>query len=576
MYVICLASDYDGTLAHDGQVDDATVAALKDFRKSGRKLVLVTGRELPDLMRVFDHLALFDRVVVENGAVLYTPATKNEQVLAPEPPREFVHRLEAEGVSPLSVGRSIVATWEPNEKAVLAAIRDLGLELQIIFNKGAVMVLPAGVNKASGLKAALDDLGLSTHNVVAVGDAENDHAFMQASGFSVAVANALPAVRENADLLTQGARGAGVEELVRSVIAQDVEAFGAIREHSAVEIGKTARGAPVFVHPQGGGALIAGLSSGGKSTLATALIERFAARAFQVCVIDPEGDYASLKSAIVIGDAKTPPRLAEALKVLERPDSNVVVNMLAVSLEERPAAFAQSVAAIAELRGRTGRPHWAVVDEAHHVLPVERDASTTALPIAMPATVFVTVDPRQLAREALERVDDVFAIGEKAEETIRAFCDALSIELPQLPTRDKGEAILWRRRLGTAPEAFIAHSPAEKSERHTRKYAEGELGEDKSFYFRGPDQALNLRAQNLMIFLQIADGVDDATCSIISPRTITRGGCRRRLRTLNWPVRFAAWKMPLPTAFGLCRQIREAIERRYTAPGGSMEGATGG
>src|SRR5208337_1702678 len=135
--------------------------------------------------------------------------------LAPEPPKQFIEALRAKEVQPLSVGRSIVATWEPNETAVLEAIRELGLELQITFNKGAVMVLPAGVNKASGLAAALDELGLSPHNVVAVGDAENDHAFMHASGYAVAVANALPSIKSEADLVTGAARGAGVTELIR-------------------------------------------------------------------------------------------------------------------------------------------------------------------------------------------------------------------------------------------------------------------------------------------------------------------------------------------------------------------------
>jgi len=220
MYIICLATDYDGTIARNGVVDESTVQALIDFKRAGRKLVLVTGRELPDLSRCFSRLDLFDRVVAENGALLYTPASKKEQPLAPEPPESFIERRRAAGVAPLSVGRSIVATWEPNEKTVLEAIRDLGLELQIVFNKGAVMVLPANVNKASGLKAALDDLGLSAHNVVAVGDAENDHAFMQASGFAVAVADALPTIKNEADLVTRGARGEGVSELIESLLAR--------------------------------------------------------------------------------------------------------------------------------------------------------------------------------------------------------------------------------------------------------------------------------------------------------------------------------------------------------------------
>src|SRR5579871_6557158 len=167
MHIVCLATDYDGTIAHDGIVDEATFSALDEFRRSGRKLILVTGRELPDLSACLPRLDLFDRVVAENGALLYNPATKQERPLAPEPPEAFVAALRAENVRPLSVGRSIVATWEPNETTVLNTIRDLGLELQIVFNKGAVMVLPAGVNKASGLAAALEDLGLSAHNVAA-------------------------------------------------------------------------------------------------------------------------------------------------------------------------------------------------------------------------------------------------------------------------------------------------------------------------------------------------------------------------------------------------------------------------
>jgi hypothetical protein len=53
--------------------------------------------------------------------------------------------------------------------------------------------------------------------------------------------------------------------------------------------------------------------------------------------------------------------------------------------------------------------------------------------------------------------------------------------------------------------------PRQQLQRHKRKYTEGELGPDRSFYFRGPENSLNLRAQNLMVFLQIADGVDDVT-----------------------------------------------------------------
>ena len=135
MYFIALASDYDGTLAEDGRVAPATLEALDLLKQSGRKLILVTGRELPDLQKVFPALDRFSLVVAENGALLYEPATETQTLLGPEPPVAFIERLKERRVSPLSIGRCIVATVEPNEKIVLETIRELGLELQIIFNK---------------------------------------------------------------------------------------------------------------------------------------------------------------------------------------------------------------------------------------------------------------------------------------------------------------------------------------------------------------------------------------------------------------------------------------------------------
>jgi HAD superfamily hydrolase (TIGR01484 family) len=209
-----LATDYDGTIAHHGLVDESTLEALRRFKESGRKLLMVTGRELSDLFNTFAHAELFDRIVAENGALIYRPATKEEKILAQPPPPEFAAMLRERGVASLSVGRVIVATNEPYETVVLEAIRELGLELQVIFNKGAVMVLPSGVNKATGLCAALKEFGLSPHDVVGVGDAENDHAFLQHCGCSVAVANALDSVKKHVDFVTTKGHGAGVSEMI--------------------------------------------------------------------------------------------------------------------------------------------------------------------------------------------------------------------------------------------------------------------------------------------------------------------------------------------------------------------------
>ena len=223
MRYLALATDYDGTLASDGWVDEETIVALERLRDSGRKLILVTGRHLDDLLNVFPQVHLFERIVVENGALLYRPRSREEKLLGEPPPEEFIKALQERGVDSLAVGRAIVATWHPHESTVLEVIRNLGLERQVIFNKDAVMVLPSGVNKASGLSAALSELGLSAHNTVGIGDAENDHSLLDFCECGVAVANALPMLKERADFVTKGARGAGVIELIDKLIASDLE-----------------------------------------------------------------------------------------------------------------------------------------------------------------------------------------------------------------------------------------------------------------------------------------------------------------------------------------------------------------
>ena len=229
MQISALAFDYDGTLAKDGKVDAPTRAALDRVRSSGRKLVMVTGRELPDLRRVFDRLDLFDAVVAENGALLWRPSLGEEQALGPPPPPAVVAALKRRAVWPLSVGRTIVATWVPNEGKVRAAIAELGLDWRIIFNKGSVMCLPPGVDKASGLRLALEALGVSPENVLGVGDAENDDDFLAACGVSAAVANALPSLKAEVDLVAKADHGAGVVELIDALLEGRVPAAGAGR-----------------------------------------------------------------------------------------------------------------------------------------------------------------------------------------------------------------------------------------------------------------------------------------------------------------------------------------------------------
>lgn len=512
MYFVALATDYDGTLAEDGLVAEETIEALHSFRKSGRKLILVTGRELTDLQRVFSRLDLFDAAVVENGAVLVDPATGEEILLGDAAPPVFIEELRRRNVTPLSVGRSIVATWEPNEKIVLDTIRELGLELQIVFNKGAVMVLPAGINKATGLAAALTRLQLSPFNVVGIGDAENDHAFLRACGCAVAVANALPMVKADADIVADTPRGAGVVETIGCILGDDLAAVTPMMERQAVVIAHDLTGEPVRLHPKCGGVLIAGASGGGKSTAANGLIETILERGFQLCVIDPEGDYTEIEGALLLGNAKTPPRPTEILEFLGQPEQSAVVNLLGLDIAEKPRFLAELMPALARLRVETARPHWLVIDEAHHLLPSGWSGAPLVLPQEFTAYVLITVEPEHISAEALQGIDYLLALGGEAGRAVAAFCKALGEPAPLLfgQTPDRGQALFWSRRAQGLRLVSTIH-PRREHQRHSRKYAEGELGEDKSFYFRGPDGALNLRAQNLALFVQIAEGVDDRT-----------------------------------------------------------------
>ncbi len=218
---LALATDYDGTIAQHGDVTESTHEALRDWKEAGRKLLMVTGRELPDLQKVCPFTKLFDCIVAENGAVLFWPTTGKKKVLTASPPVDFIHRLRTLGVTPLSFGEVIIATQETYKGVVLQAIEDMELKLKVILNKGAVMVLPTSVDKATGLAMAANEMGIALADIVGVGDAENDQVFLTLCGYSAAVGNALSFLKKQVHYVTKATHGAGVEELIYKLLSTD-------------------------------------------------------------------------------------------------------------------------------------------------------------------------------------------------------------------------------------------------------------------------------------------------------------------------------------------------------------------
>jgi hydroxymethylpyrimidine pyrophosphatase-like HAD family hydrolase len=511
-----LACDYDGTIADGGRCAPDVVEALARVRESGRKVLLVTGRMLPDLRSVCPDVdRMFDAVVAENGALLYFPETREARPLGDTPEPALVEELRRRGV-PFDLGSSIIATTEAYADAALAAIRDTGVERTLVFNKGALMLLPGGVTKGTGLDAALTVLALSAHNMVGIGDAENDHAFLAMSECAVAVADAIPALRERADYVTRAPGPRGVIEFLQEHLVNDLAALVPRLTRHRLTIGETGDGEPVTIAPHEARLLIVGPSASGKSTLTGLLVERLIESGRSVLLIDPEGDYqsfAELERVVVLGGSseRVLPTPDELRQLLHQPRTSLVLNLSAMSRADKVAYATKALGAVAFVRSTTGLPHWLILDEAHHIAPADGSPVAELLRAGAESLCMSTLDVTELAPD-IRGLPNVVAATELAAFTA-ATRAATSGRPPSIagPPLAQGEAaIAW---LGAESRAqrFRVGKRRVQHRRHVRKYTEGELPPDRSFYFRGPAGALNLRAANLVRFIELAEGVDERT-----------------------------------------------------------------
>jgi hydroxymethylpyrimidine pyrophosphatase-like HAD family hydrolase len=520
MHLTVLASDLDGTLAEHDQVAAETWAMLRQAKAAGLVLILVTGRTLADLPSQEVFADLCEAIVAENGAVVYFPRRDVVELPFGRVDATLLAQVQALAGT-LPRGLAIAATPVPHDKAILKVLHDVGGGATLEYNCGAVMVLPLGATKGTGLHYALHQLGYSPHNVVACGNAENDRSLFEMSELAVAVGNAAPEVQILADVVLGQPNGAGVQSLIATLLNGSLPRHRT-RSNRQLSLGYTLAGEPVHLDPfelLEGNLVIFGDSLSGKSWLAGLLAEEVLKQGNQSCINDQQGDYRGLRAfphSLVLGGATTPlPPVVDVITFLEYGDINLVLDLSLYPPPDRTAYLTDLLRAVRPLRARRGRPHWFLVDEVQHFCPPEPSELTDLLVEAMPGGGFslVSYRPSQVAPQLLAHLDHWLLTRLPQPEEIKvlttflARCETTPEFLAQLPSLPLGQAYLCARN-GAAWElvTFQVGKRAIPHIRHLHKYLQAPLPTAKRFYFHaGAGQYLGRSAASLWEFREALD-----------------------------------------------------------------------
>lgn len=519
MKLSVLALDYDGTVARHDTLDARVRQAVADLRAQGVVVVLVTGRILADLRRVAGDLHFVDAVVAENGAVIEFPDTGYSKVVGEPPAPELLDTLRQEGIA-FDAGRVIIEAAADDSGRILAAIRRLELPLALLFNRARVMVLPQALSKATGTLHALTILRLSSHNAVAIGDAENDHELLRACEVGVAVAWGSEALKRTADYVLPGDGPPAVADYVRTLASQKtVPTPGRTRRR--LLLGHTDAGQPLALAVRGRNVLVAGDTKSGKSWVTGLLCEQLILYGYCLCILDPEGDYVSLESlpgVVVFGGADPLPRPRDLLRALRHPDVSVVIDLSHAAHDEKLDYLRTVLPALATLRRHTGLPHRIVVDEAHYfladpdvmsLLDLELNAYTLVTyrasklhPAILAASQAIVVtresDPREV--EALATL--CTACGEQPVEDWNRLLGNLAVgEAVVLPMTEEAEGEARRIRLAPRLTPHV---------RHVTKYVDIPVSRRRAFVFAADGAGTRRHARTLREFVAVVEDAKPA------------------------------------------------------------------
>jgi hydroxymethylpyrimidine pyrophosphatase-like HAD family hydrolase len=500
MHLKIVACDLDGTLAEGGIVTEETWRALREAKEAGFILILVTGRKLDNWLTSGTFGELFDAIVAEDGAAVHFPGSGSTELpfghLAPT----LVAALQARGV-PVDPGLAIVATHVPHDAAILEVLKETGGGATVEYNRGAVMVLPPGATKGTGIRYALEQLGLSARNVMACGDAENDRSLFEVAELAVAVANVAPGIAPLADVVLPEKDGSGVRQLLKS-LAQGQLPPRRPRPERQLFLGYQPNGEPVHLDPfalVGDNTGIVGETQSGKSWLAGLLAEELLQQGYQLCVIDPEGEYAPLHvlgHVLVVGGASQPlPPVEDLVILIEQSQVSVVLDLSQITVAERSRYAEEFLRMIFELRGRLGRPHWFLIDEAQSFCPACGGPLGLLLAEGMRhgGVCLVSYRPGEVTPRVLDSVDHWLLTCSSYREQLEAFAPILARYgdrqrwLPHLQSLEPGQACWFPGPEYALPEPVITFTTGRRLSSHVRhlhKYLQSPLPEAKRFYFR--------------------------------------------------------------------------------------------
>ena len=86
--------------------------------------------------------------------------------------------------------QTILNTWREGKEGI-----------QVFRHVDSFDIVPAGIDKATGIRHVLEDLGMATEEMIAIGDGVNDYCMFEMAGFAVGV-NVKEAFRVNINFRT--------------------------------------------------------------------------------------------------------------------------------------------------------------------------------------------------------------------------------------------------------------------------------------------------------------------------------------------------------------------------------------